>query len=90
METLLKDHNDEDGEQAEEFRLLPDQGKGKGVVGTSVKKHSAREGAKKWAEETGMGELVGAWVRRNDWRWVLGGLAGFVSFLGLRGSLGTY
>ena len=87
VETLLKDDKYENGEQAEEFKLLPDKREGKGVGGMSVKRHSAREGAKRWAEETGMGELVGQWVKRNDGRWVLGGLAGYVSFLGLRGGL---
>ncbi len=79
VEALLKE--DEDAE----FKLLPDKREGKGVGGLSVKRHTAREAAKRWAEETGMGELVGQWVWRNDGRWVLGGVASGVSFLALRG-----
>ncbi|KAK0665688.1 hypothetical protein QBC41DRAFT_282409 [Cercophora samala] len=51
----------------------------KGWIIPSVQGHTASEGSKKWGEETGMRELVMGWVKRNQWRWVVVGLAGGLS-----------
>ncbi len=61
------------------------EGKGKGLVGTSVVRHSGGERAKRWAERSGMAELVEDWVWRNQGRWVVGLVAGVVSFAALVG-----
>ncbi|KAL2196892.1 hypothetical protein P885DRAFT_36938 [Corynascus similis CBS 632.67] len=46
----------------------------------SVTRHSASEGSKRWAEEVGIGELVVAWAQMNHVRWVMGIVAGGLSF----------
>lgn len=52
-------------------------------VGRGVRRHTASEASKRWAESWDMVELVEEWARRNHVRWVVGVLAGAVSFVGL-------
>ncbi|KAK4149602.1 hypothetical protein C8A00DRAFT_18730 [Chaetomidium leptoderma] len=54
-------------------------------IGVSVGRHSANEGARRWAEGVEMEALVVAWAGRNHGRWVLGVVAGVVSFWASRG-----
>ncbi|AEO70738.1 uncharacterized protein THITE_46397 [Thermothielavioides terrestris NRRL 8126] len=76
------------------FRLSPPAAtaparwKGVGVVvrrlPVSVRRHSATEGAKRWAEAADMRELVLAWAARNHVRWVMGLVAGVLSSVAMR------
>ncbi|KAK4143313.1 uncharacterized protein C8A04DRAFT_12462 [Dichotomopilus funicola] len=52
-------------------------------VGRGVRRHTASEASKRWAESRDMVELVEEWARRNHLRWVVGVVAGAVSFAGL-------
>jgi hypothetical protein len=63
----------------EEGFSLPERKRGS-LVAASVVRHSASETSKRWAEGAEMGELVVAWAGRNHVRWVLGIVAGVVSF----------
>jgi hypothetical protein len=68
----------------EEGFSLPERKKG-ALVAASVVRHSASETSKKWAEGAEMGELVVAWAGKNHVRWVLGVVAGVVSFVASSG-----
>ncbi|KAH6634616.1 hypothetical protein B0J18DRAFT_461775 [Chaetomium sp. MPI-SDFR-AT-0129] len=52
-------------------------------VGRGVRRHTASEASKRWAESRDMVELVEEWARRNHVRWVVGVVAGALSFAGL-------
>ncbi|KAL1837345.1 hypothetical protein VTJ49DRAFT_3973 [Mycothermus thermophilus] len=54
-------------------------------IPASVNRHTGTLAAKVWAEHTDMAELVEGWVRRNHVRWVIGLVAGGLSFLGSQG-----
>ncbi|KAK4125880.1 hypothetical protein N657DRAFT_569457 [Parathielavia appendiculata] len=53
----------------------------------SVVRHSVRGGWQRWAERVEMADLVVTWARLNHARWVLGVVAGMVSFVASRGSM---
>jgi hypothetical protein len=52
------------------------------IVPASVTHHTATAASKAWADKADMTELVEGWVRRNHLRWVVGIVAGGLSFLG--------
>ncbi|KAK4248098.1 hypothetical protein C7999DRAFT_13901, partial [Corynascus novoguineensis] len=69
------------GDDGESVNLPVARGGGERSIGMpSVTRHSASEGSKRSAEEVGMGELVVSWARMNHMRWVMGIVAGGLSF----------
>ncbi|KAK4100219.1 hypothetical protein N658DRAFT_428125 [Parathielavia hyrcaniae] len=75
VEMLLRKEEEEEGG----FRMPPAK------TLPSVVRHSASEASRKWAERADMADLVVAWARLNHARWVVGVVAGLVSFVASSG-----